>query len=189
MAAAMALALGGCAALGGSKPPPPTYDLTVPQKFAHAGAPHGQLLIPEATALSPFDSDKIVVRPAAGEIAAMGDAQWSDRLTKLVQARVVQTFENSNLLRAVGRPGDRISADYDLLLDIRSFEISAADAAAEVEISAKVVSDSSGQIVAGRIFRAVVPAGATRGPAAVAALDAAFAKVAAAIVLWTTKAI
>jgi cholesterol transport system auxiliary component len=187
--AAASVLVVGCAALGGSKPPPPTYDLTVPQKISRAGTTHGQLLIAEATALSPFDSDKIVVRPAAGEVAAMADAQWSDRLPKIVQVRMVQAFENANLLRAVGRPGDHIAADYDLLMDIRSFQIAAAGPTAEVEISAKIVSDSTGEIAAARIFRASVPAAATQGAEAVAALDAAFAKVAADIIVWTTKAI
>jgi cholesterol transport system auxiliary component len=191
MAAAMALSVAGCAALGGSKPPPPTYDLTVPRYFVRAGhAPRGQLLIPEVTALSPLDTDKIVVRPAVGEVAAMADAQWSDQLTKLVQARTVQAFENASLLRAVGRPGDHITADYELLLDIRTFEISVpAGPAAKVEISAKLVSEESGRIVAGRIFRATVAAGATQGPAAVAALDAAFGRVVGALVVWTTNAL
>ncbi|HZS63877.1 MAG TPA: ABC-type transport auxiliary lipoprotein family protein [Xanthobacteraceae bacterium] len=186
--AVASLSLAGCAGLGASKPPP-TYDLTTPQKVARAGTTRGQLLVAEATALSPFDSDKIVVRPAAGQVAAMSDAQWSDRLPKVVQARMVQAFENANLLRAVGRPGDHIAADYDLLMDIRSFQIAAAGPVAEVEISVKIVSDSNGHIAAARIFRASVPAAATQGAAAVAALDAAFAKVATDIVLWTTKVI
>ncbi len=190
--AALALFVGGCAALGGgSKGPPPTYDLTAPRDFPRAGrAPRGQLVVAEATALGALDSDKIVVRPAAGEIAALADAQWSDRLTKLVQARTIQAFENASRVRAVGRPSDRIAADYQLLLDIRAFEISVpAGPAAEVEISAKIVGDRSGRIIAGRVFRATVPASATQGSAAVAALDAAFAKVAADLVLWATRII
>ena len=187
----MALFVGGCAALGGSKPPPPTYDLTAPQTFPRvARAPRGQLIIPEATGLSVLDSDKIVVRPAAGEIAVLADAQWSDRLTKLVQARTIETFENASRLRAVGRPSDRLSADYQLLLDIRAFEILIpAGPAAEVEIAVKIVGDRSGRIIAARVFRAIVPAGATQGPAAVAALDAAFGRVTTDLVLWTTRII
>lgn len=190
--AALALSVGSCAALGsGTKGPPPTYDLTAPQAFPRiARAPRGQLVVAEATALGALDSDKIVVRPAPGEIAALADAQWSDRLTKLVQARTIQAFENASRVRAVGRPSDRIASDYQLLLDVRAFEISVpAGPAAEVEISAKIVADRSGRIIAGRVFRATVPAGATQGPAAVAALDAAFARIATDLVLWATKII
>ncbi|MEX0752077.1 MAG: ABC-type transport auxiliary lipoprotein family protein [Xanthobacteraceae bacterium] len=190
--AATALFVGGCAGLGvGSKPPPPTYDLTAPKDFPRSGrAPRGQLLIPVATALGPLDSDKILVRPGVGEIAALADAQWSDRLPRIVQVRIVQAFENASRLRAVGHTGEGLAGDYELVLEIRAFEISVpAGPAAEVEIAAKIVGDRSGRIVAARIFHAAVPASATQGSAAVAALDAAFAQVATDLVLWATKII
>jgi cholesterol transport system auxiliary component len=190
LVAASAFVIAGCSAVGGSKGPPPTYDLTAPTGFPPAGrAARGQLVIPEATTLSALDSDKIVVRPADGAIAALTDAQWSDRLPKLVQTRVIQAFENAARLRAVGRPGDRIAADYQLLLDIRAFEIAVGSGpAAEVEISAKIVGDSSGRIMATRVFRATVP-GPTQGPEAMAALDQAFGRVVTDMVLWATRAI
>jgi ABC-type uncharacterized transport system auxiliary subunit len=190
--AALALSLGGCAGLlGGSKGPPPTYDLTAPHTFPRSSrAPRGQLVVPEATALGVLDTDKIVVRPVAGEITALADAQWGERLPKLVQARVIQTFENASRLRAVGRPSDRITADYQLLLDIRAFQISVpAGPAAEVEIAVKIVNERSGRIFAGRVFRVLVPAAATEGPAAAAVLDQAFGRAAVDLVLWTTSII
>ncbi len=121
---ALALFAAGCSALGGSKGPPPTYDLSTPTQFPGLRAPRGQLVVQGATALGPLDSDKIVVRPSPGELQALADAQWVDGLTRLVQVRLIQTFENARRLRAVGRPTDRIVADYQLLLDIRAFEIS-----------------------------------------------------------------
>jgi ABC-type uncharacterized transport system auxiliary subunit len=190
MVAALAVFVAGCSALGGSKGPPPTFDLTAPQHFPHAlRAPRGQLVIPDATAIGPLDTDKIVVRPAEGELAALADVQWSERLPRLVQVRAIQTFENAKRMRAVGRPSDRIVADYQLLLDIRAFEILVTGPAAEVIIAAKIVGDRSGRIVAGRVFQARVPASATQGPPAVAALDAAWGKVAVEIVLWASRII
>ncbi len=192
MALALALFAGDCSGvMSGSKGPPPTYDLSAAENFPRATrAPRAQIIIPEATALSVLDSERIIVRPAEGEITALADAQWSDRLTRLVQIRTIQTFENARRLRAVGRPGEHIAADYQLLLDIRAFEISVpAGPAAEVEISAKLVSDSSGRITAARVFRALVPAGAAQGPPAINALDQAFGQVATEIVLWASKII
>ena len=137
-----------------------------------------------------LDTDKIVVRPAEGELAALPKAQWSERLTRLVQARMVQTFENARRLRAVGRASDRISADYQLLLDIRNFEIVATTPPlAEVTIAAKIVGDRSGRIHAGRVFQARVPASTIEGAPAVAALDDAWSKVAVDIVLWASRII
>jgi cholesterol transport system auxiliary component len=194
--AGLALCAGACGGLGslgggGGKTALPTYDLTVSGPFPRATRPpRGLLVVADPTALAVFDSEKIVVRPGVGEIAALSDAQWSDRLPRLVQARVVQAFENANRLRAVGRPSDHLTADYQLLIDIRVFQISATETpTGDVEIAAKLVGDRSGRIAAARIFRASIPAAATAGPGAVAALDAAFSKVAAELVLWVSRVI
>jgi cholesterol transport system auxiliary component len=187
-AVALAVSSAGCASLFGSSAPP-TYDLSVPRHFpVAAGAPRGQLIIPEPTALSVLDSDKIMVRPASGQVAYLSNVQWSDRLPKLLQARILQAFENASRLKAVGRPSDRLAADYQLVVDVRAFNVAAgATPAAEVELSVKVVADRSGRIVTARVFRAQVPAAATEGPAAMQALDEAFQRVVTELVTWATR--
>jgi cholesterol transport system auxiliary component len=187
---ALALCVGACGTLLG-KSAPPTYDLTAPRHFPRlAHAARGLLVVPEPTALSILDTERVMVRPAVGEVTAMADAQWSDRLPKLLQARIIQSFENARRLRAVGRPGDRLNPDYQLVTDVRAFQISvASNPVAEVEISAKIVLDRAGRIAAGRVFRATVPAAATQGPAAVEALDKAFAKVVTDMIEWTARII
>ena len=188
-----ALTLAGCAGgLGGmiTKAAPPTYDLAAAAHFPHHPRhPRGQLVIVQPNALAALDSDKIVVRPSPGETAAMSDAQWEDRLPKLVQARLLQSFENANWLKRVGRPADKIATDYVLVSDVRAFDISVGERSAVVEIAAKIVRQRTGRIMAARVFRAVVPAGDTMGAGAVAALNAAFAKVAREIVLWAARVV
>jgi cholesterol transport system auxiliary component len=186
----LAVALGGCAGVGSivSKAPPPTYDLAAARDFPHRSRPaRGQLVIAEPGALAPYDSEKIVVRPVPGEAAQLGDAQWEERLPKLVQARIVQSFENAHRLRAVGRPADKIAADFVLVSELRAFEISAADSSAVVEIAAKIVRERSGRIIAARVFHASVPAAAMQGTPAVDALNGAFAKVEKELVLWAAR--
>jgi cholesterol transport system auxiliary component len=187
MAAGLALALASC----GGATSVPTFDLTAPRSFPHgSGTARGQLVVAEPSALAVLDSDKIMVRPSAGQIATLAGARWSDRLPKLLQQRILQAFENASRLRAVGHPGDRLSADFQLVIDIRAFNMAPSDPpAAEVELAAKLVSERGGRIVAARVFRALVPAEGTDGPAATAALDAAFARVAVELVLWATKLI
>jgi cholesterol transport system auxiliary component len=188
----VACALSGCSGLGGliTKSPPPAFDLAAARDFPHHGRTlRGQLIIAEPTALSALDGDRIVVRPSPGEAAALGGAQWQDRLPKLIQARLLQSFENANLLRRVGTPGEGLAADYVLVSTLRAFEISAADQSAAVEIAVKIVAQRSGRIAAARVFRAVVPAPSMEGPAAVAALNDAFVKVAKEIVLWAARAV
>ena len=186
----VASVLSGCS--GGSSlftsAPPPAYDLAAARSISHrAGRPHGQLVVVEPTALAAFDADKVVVRPQPGETAALMDAQWEDRLPKLVQARLIQSFENANWLRRVGRPEDKLATDFVLVTDVRHFEISAADQSAVVEIAAKIVRERTGRIMSARVFRAVVPAPSTRGEGAVAALNEAFVKVAREVVLWAAR--
>jgi len=187
----LALLTSACAGLGlGDKPPPPAFNLRAPEALPRTGTMRGQLVIPEPTAVSVFDSQRIVVRPAVGQVATLGSAQWSDRLPRLLQARIIETFENANRLRSVGRPTDQISADYQLLIDVRTFELSVApNAVGEVEIAAKVVSGTSGRILAGRVFRARTPAAGTDGAEAVKAIEASFREVAVQLVRWVTRVI
>lgn len=79
-----------------------------------------------------------------------------------------------------------LSAGRQILIDIRSFQLSLAAAPlAEIEFSAKVVGDN-GKIVDARIFRATVPAAAADAPAAAAALNEAFGKLAVELVVWAS---
>ena len=190
IAVVLTLVLTGCSGLTGGGGVPSTFDLTAPDQFPNpVRAPRALLVVQDATAVGVLDSDRVVVRPTEAQIATLSGAQWSERLTRLVQVRMIEAFENAKRMRGVGRPGDRIAPDYQLLLDIRSFEIDAANNQAEVTIAAKIAGDRSGKIVGGRVFTARVPARETQGPGAVAALDSAFHQVATEIVLWVSKTI
>ena len=190
-AVALMTACVGCSGGGGLfSSSAPTYDLTAPRGFPPGRGGRGQLIVAEPAALSIFDSEKIVVRPSYGELGYLPSAQWVDRLPRLMQERLVQTFENANRLRAVGRSRDRLTADFQLVTDVRAFQISFADGTAgEVEISAKIVSERGGRILAARVFRTVVPAASSEGVAGISALDEAFQRVAIDVVLWTARLI
>jgi len=187
----LALLTGACAALGlGGKSPVPAFNLQAPDVVARAAAVRGQFVIPEPTAISVLDTERIAVRPAPGQVATLGGAQWSERLPKLLQARLVETFENASRLRAVGRPTDGINATYTLLIDVRAFQLAVVpETAGEVELSAKIVAAGSGRIVAGRVFRARTAAAGTDGAEAVAAIEASFQEVAVQLVRWVGRVI
>lgn len=170
---------------GGSSKPVPVYDLSAPRTFPPSKTPHGQLVVPEPTALIEFDSQRIIERSKNGEGSSLPNAQWSDNLPKLVQARVVQSFENANDLRWVARPLEGLTADRQLLIDIRHFEVTPPPTpTAEVEFSAKILG-SDGRIAQARIFQASVPAPTPDTAAAAAALDQAFGKAVTDLVIWT----
>jgi len=88
----------------------------------------------------------------------------------------------------VTRPLDDATADYQLLLEIRGFQVLLqGGAAAEVELSAKIVGEG-GRVVASRTFRSTTPVLAVDPPGAVAGLAEAFGKAATDLVLWTNEA-
>lgn len=180
-----ALALGGCG--GGAAPE--TFDLSALPRGTAGGRLRGQLVVSEPVATAALDSDRIVVRPTPDAVAYLKGAQWSDRLPRLVQTRLVQSLENARLLRAVGRPGDRIQADYILDSELRRFEIDIAAGQAVAEITVKLVTAAGGRIVAGDVVSATAPGSADSGGAAQQGLDAALAQALTRIVGWVGRAV
>lgn len=185
-AGALAAALGVALALGAcSSKPPQTFDLTAPANPPRSAALSGNLVVAEPVTVATLDGQRIVVKPMGGEVTFLSNAQWSDRLPKLVQAKIIEAYENSNKLRSVGRPGDRLAVDYQLVSEIRAFEIEAASGTAVVELTAKIVNDKSGKIVAASVFSARRPVGAAvDGASATRALDEALNEVLAKLVGW-----
>jgi cholesterol transport system auxiliary component len=169
--------------------PPQTFDLSAVESSPAPARAHAQLEVTEPTTSIELDSNRIVIRASPEAVAYLSGAQWTGRLPTLVQIRLIQTFENAKLLRSVGRPGERFTADYALTTEIRSFEINVSRGEAVVEIAARIVSEASGRVIAAQIFSAKVPAQVKEQGAPAAALDQALAEVMRAIVRWTATKI
>jgi cholesterol transport system auxiliary component len=175
--------LAGLAAACSSGSAPTTFDLSAASGRVRGSVP-GQVVVAEPAAVQALAGDRILTKDAAGTISVISGAQWADQLPRLVQARLIHTFENTSSIRAVNRPSTGVAADLNLVSEIRAFQIVTPTGEAFVEISAKLVSDREGRVVAGRIFRARVPAGRIDGPSAARALDRALAVVMIEIVRW-----
>lgn len=167
-----------------------TFDLSASAASATGpSAKNKQILIADPTALKALNSDQIVIRVSPSEIQYLARAQWSDTLPRMVQSKLVEAFENSGKLGGVGKPGQGLAIDYQVVSDIRSFEIDAASGnKAVVEISVKILNDRNGTVRAQEVFRATAPAGAGN-PGFVKGLDRAFTAVTDQIVGWTLKSI
>ena len=174
----LALALSACASA-----PLATYDLSAPQAEVKQRALRGVLVIQEPSAPAPADSDRMAVRTGPSSVAILKGAQWSERLPRLLQSRLLQTFENANLLRSVSRPGDGATFDHALAWDVRRFEMDAVDHIARIDVSVRLL-DTSGKIIAAQIFTADAPGEAGEGASAAQALDAASQSVLRQIVIW-----
>lgn len=177
-AAAIALGLSSCAVLA---PPPQSFDLKAAEVKAHPF--QGRIFVAAPSAVPPLDGDLIVVRGADGGLSRVPGARWADRLPALLQSRVAQTFENAGLARQVAMSLE--GADYSLGIEIRSFDIDAANRTANVELTGRLVSQAGGRVVAARVFSSSAPVADISGAAAAQALNGALASVLAQIVAWT----
>lgn len=180
--ALLAALTGACS----SGPAPATFDLSAPSSRIR-GAAGVQVLVNEPAALQQLSTQQILVKDASGSVSFIGGGQWADNLPRLVQTRLINTFENSSQLRGVSRPSSGAVADVQLVSELRRFEIATPDNQAVAEISVKIVSDRDGRIVNGRIFRANIPASAVDAPNAARALDEALSVVMLDIVRWVSS--
>lgn len=182
-----ALGLAGCTSLI-SRPAPDTYDITAPTTFPKLrGNSRAQILILEPSALKVLDSDQIVIKPADSVVEYLAKSQWADRVPKLVQAKLIETFENTNRVKAVAKPGEGLVIDYQIVSNIRAFQANLGNglSQAQVAISVKLVSDRTGKVVRSNVFNEVVPLSSSGALDVVTAIDRAFDKVARDIVSWT----
>jgi phospholipid/cholesterol/gamma-HCH transport system substrate-binding protein len=171
---------------GGEKKPEMVYDLAAAQDFpAVTKTIKEQMVVPDPATILVFDTQKILIRTSAGTYSNVEGGRWADNLPKLMQARIVQSFENAHQLSAVSRPIDQLEGAYRLELGIRNFQISPGPVpTAVVEFSARLL-DDKGKVVGARIFDDSSPAKSTQAADAVAALNQAFAKAAKQLVVWT----
>jgi cholesterol transport system auxiliary component len=184
----VAAALSGALALAGCAGPAAltTFTLSAPeQPVTGPMRLPGLLLIAQPTAIQLLSTDRIVVRDQGGSLSYLPGVQWADQLPALIQSRMVATFENTSRLGSVSRPGDRVTPDFQLNVEIRRFEIDATTGQAVVELSVRAVNEATGQIAQARVFRAGVPIAAIDGGSAVAGLDLALSEVMLEIVRWT----
>ncbi|MBR1088668.1 membrane integrity-associated transporter subunit PqiC [Bradyrhizobium manausense] len=174
---------------GGAPAQKVTYDLRSPQKPAPVGKTlSASLAIPEPTAVAMLQTQRMLFAPV-GDVTGFADFLWADSIPKLVQARLIDSFENYDIAHAPLRTTDLGQADYQLLIDIRRFRISTlGETRVEIELSARIV-DKAGKVIASRLVEAGEKLDRLEPAAAVAAFDAAFARIASELIGWTVEAV
>ena len=166
--------------------PVETFDLSALEVAKSQRVTRGQLLIAEPVASAPLDGDRVVVRPSPEQVATLKGAQWRERLPRLVQTRLVQSFENTAAFKGVGRSDSRLASDWSLATELRRFEVDVVSGEAVVEVAAKLVHEASGRVRSTQVFEARMPAQAEAG-SAVPALDRALGEVMAQLVPWALR--
>ena len=191
--AGSAFALSACSSIIGPPEPPPIYILRPPVPPAGGGPRVGwQISIALPDASDSLDNDRIALEQPDGTMDYYANAVWPDRLSLLVQSALIDAFEASNRIAAVGRDTDGLKSDYLLQTDIRDcealYETADAVPSVVVRIEAKLVSVHTRAIVQAFNSRAEVDATANSVTAAVQAFNQALGTTMQQIVGWALSA-
>ena len=170
---------------GPAKVPPPVYDLAAPALPPRPGAPQpGQIVIADPTAVVALQTQRLLARSPDDRIAPTGEAQWSDTLPKLLQAKVLQSFDDAGLAATLAAPAAFGKDDRQLQLDLRRFDMEPGpDRAASVAFSAKLLS-GEGRVLGTRVFEGKVTSADAGDPASFKALTAAFGAAVRDLAAW-----
>lgn len=183
----LAVAASGC--VGGlleTTPPKPRYLVGYVDAGAVAGADVDWSLIVENPGASrAYDTTKIAVSPTPGRIEYFGGGEWASRAPVVVQMAMIQAFEDSGRILAVGNRADIGLSDYALQTDIRRLDLDVANGnrSARVDIYVRLTNGRS-KVFAARTFSAAAPARSNSGDDVAAAFDAALQTVVADVVNW-----
>ena len=115
--------LTGCGGLLTDAPKRSLYRVTPAPTFA-AGLPRvaAQLLVATPTAPAGLDTARIALSRAPVSLDYFADAEWTDRVPFLVQSALVEGFEKSAAMPAVGPDSGGLRADFVLETAIRDFQ-------------------------------------------------------------------
>jgi phospholipid/cholesterol/gamma-HCH transport system substrate-binding protein len=173
---------------GGTPAQKITYDLRAPQNFGPAGKTiKGQLAIPEPTAVAMLETQRFLFSPVK-DYPGFADVIWADAIPKLLQARLIESFENYDIAHAPLRVADIGQTDFQLLIDIRRFAITTdSELVAEVGLSARIV-DKNGKVIASRLFEDSQKFDKIEPQAASDAFSDAFGRIAKDMIAWTVQA-
>lgn len=191
------LALGACspARLFNAGRPPRLYMLTPAREFT-AGLERAQwqLLVETPLANNGIDTPRIALGETSNRMTYYAAANWVDTAPDMIQTLLVESFENSRRIVAVGVERSGLRADFILKTDLRDFQANYAGAdptvtapEAVVRINAKLVRMPRRNIVASDTFEARVAASSPALTDIVAAMDNATGAVLRRIVEWTLQ--
>jgi phospholipid/cholesterol/gamma-HCH transport system substrate-binding protein len=180
----------GLERMTGATPPPrkviydlhPASGFDTPRKPLQAG-----LSIAEPTATTRLQTQRFLFAGGEEPQDDFANAQWSDGLPALIQAKLLQSFENYDIGHAPLRADNLSDGGFRLATDLRRFEVVLSpEPHALISLSAKLI-DGTGHLQAARIFEKSAPLDGVAPAKAAAAFNTAFDALARELVLWTAS--
>src|SRR5262245_9104610 len=192
-AAAATLALAGCQSLipGATRDPPRLYELTPKSTFDPAlPRVRTQLVVEVPDSASGLQTSRIAVKQKPTTLDYYARAEWTDLAPRLVQTKIIESFENSGKIVSVGREGSGLRSDYVLKSKRRHFEAQLYETEKpliRVVINVKLVRMPAREIVANRSFERTWPVEAANIDQLVAGFDEALGAVMKRVVEWAIR--
>ncbi|NOC46703.1 MULTISPECIES: ABC-type transport auxiliary lipoprotein family protein [unclassified Ruegeria] len=192
--------VGGCAGLGTLKQaakPNDLYLLTPKSTFSSAlPRIQKQIVVEEPTATAAVNTDQIAIQPTPLQVQYLPRARWVDRAPLIVQTLLIESFENSGKVAAVGRSTVGLRADYVIAPDLREFQgIVVADPEngdkirIEVRMNIKVIDEYDDKIIASNSFQENVVAASDQTSDLIKAFDLALGRAMRDSVEWSIRRI
>jgi len=181
----------GCSVLKIPGPPPDLYNLTPKSTFSdNLPEIYKQLTIEEPVASGGLDNNRIALRPHSTKLQFFAGARWTERAPKMVQTLLIESFENSNKIVAVGRQSIGLRSDFTIKTELREFQaehdIEDKTFTVLVRINAKLVQQPQRVIVGSQSFQHAVEIKDDSGMDAIdIAFDQATGRVIKKLVEWT----
>jgi len=200
----VACGLAGCIDIPIAKDQPPRLYVLTPKSTypAELKPVDWQLLIDAPVSPAGLNTARIALQDSPIELRYFSLASWTDSAPRMVQALMVESFENSGKIVSVGREQIGLRADFLLKTELREFQAeyeepipdnatglgpSASPPWARVRINAKLVQMPQREIVAHQTFERRVRAKANRMSDIIDAFDEALGKSLKSMVVWTIE--
>lgn len=186
-----ALPLAACSELiPGQSPPPQLFRLTPKSTFPpDLPTVQWQLVLAQPDADASLDTTRIALMREPTRIEYYAASGWTDRAPFMIQTLMLESFENSGKIVAVGRRAVGLRADFELRSELREFqaEYFSGKIEAHVAIAVKLVRAAERAIVGSTTFDVRAPATEDAMPAIVQAFDDALGSVLKQLVDWVLK--
>lgn len=184
--------LAGCEGLvpGLGGPPPDLYTLT-PKSVFDESLPRieEQIVVEEPLAAGGLNSARIALRTKPIELQYFARSAWTERAPRMVQTLLVESFENTGRIVAVGRQAVGLRSDFNLKSELREFQAEYFNVGklplVRVRLNAKLVRQPRRNIVASQNFEATADSAGEDIDSIILAFDDALGKVLKRTVEWT----
>lgn len=191
LALPLVLAVAACQLVPGQSPPPSLYRLTPKSTFSEdLPVVEWQLVLEIPLAYAGLTTTRIALQRSATQLEYYARSSWTDLAPQMVQTLMIESFENSNRIVAVGRESIGLRADFILKTELREFQAEYIDGgvpSVRVAINAKMVQMPRRSIIGSQSFEAIEPAKADSMEEIIAAYDRALGSVLKDLVEWTLR--